>query len=117
MYIPFSKIHKFDGKDHDGVELKLDQLSGNDITEAFRQYTAAGNFSAVLSLDPNYTIILAALAAKQPQEFFTELSAPDLMKVHQSVQNFLMGAGSEEKTPQAKSGKRASSSADKQEQV
>ena len=107
MYITFSKPHNFDGKDVAGIELDLDGLRGSDITDAYRQYTAAGNFSAVVSTDPNFCMLLAAAAGKQPLEFFTELGAADFMYVHQTVQNFLLNSGLVSQTSQAKSGKSA----------
>lgn len=109
MQITFNKPFKFDGKDVKNVDLDMDGLRGTDITDTYRQYTAAGNFSAVVSMDPNFTFLIAAAASSKPVEFFQQLPAGDAMKVHQAVQNFLLGSGLVENDSTAKSEKSASS--------
>lgn len=116
MLITFKKPFKFDSEEVKNVELELDGLRGIDITDTYRQYTAAGNFSAVVSMDPNFTFLIAAASSSKPVEFFHKLPAGDAMQVHQAVQNFLLGSGLVDQDSTAKSEKPASSSASKQKQ-
>lgn len=92
MQVTFKNKYNFEGKEFESINLDLDGLKGSDIIDAQRQFTQSGNFSAVISTDTNFQLIIASKAAAQPLEFFNELPAPEFMKVTQAVQNFLLGS-------------------------
>ena len=107
MKIIFKKPYKFDDKEYKWVELDLDGLRGRDITDAYRQYAAAGNFSPMIATDPNFCFRIAAMASAQPFEFYDDLPAADFMYVVQTVQNFLLSSGLVNQDPTATSEKPA----------
>lgn len=117
MQINFSKPYDFEDNKFESIELDLDGLRGSDITEAYRLYAAAGNFSPMVSTDPNFCARLAAAAAGKPLEFIDNLPAPDFIYVTQAVQNFLLSSGLANNDQTATSGKPASSSQKGQKQA
>ena len=117
MEITFSKPHKFEDETYESIELDLDGLTAADMMDAYRQYSAAGNFSAVTATDPNFQVLIAAAAANQPVEFFTKMRLPDFNHVCQAVQNFLFSSDSVNLDSTATSEKSASSSRNKQKQA
>lgn len=117
MEVKLRKPIQFDEEEVKVITLDLDGLRGSDITDAYRQYSAAGNFSAVVSTDPNFCKHIAAAASSKPLEFFDQLGAADFMHVHQTVQNFLLSSGLDDQTSTAKYGNTASSSAKGQKQA
>ena len=88
--ITFKKPFEFEGETHESVTLELENLKGRDITETQSQYTAEGKFSAMVATDSEFCKRIAALSASKPLEFFDELPANEVLKVTQSVQNFLL---------------------------
>lgn len=117
MQIKFRKPYAFEGETFEAIELDLDGLRGSDITQAYRLYAAAGNFSPMVSTDPNFCAQIAASAGSQPLEFIDNLPAPDFMHVTQAVQNFLLSSGLTESGPTATSEKPATSSPKKAAQA
>lgn len=117
VQIKFRKPYEFEGETFDSIELDLDGLRGSDITQAYRLYAAAGNFSPMVSTDPNFCAQIAASAGSKPLEFIDNLPAPDFMYVTQSVQNFLLSSGLIESDQTATSEKPATSSPKKAKQA
>lgn len=93
MLVKFGKPFEFEGETFESIDLDLDGLRGSDITEAYRLYASAGNFSPMVSTDPNFCSQIAASAASKPLEFIDALPAPDFIYVTQAVQNFLLSSG------------------------
>ena len=86
----FSSSVSFEGTEYTELDLNLDALKGIDISEAKREWAAAGNFSPVPSTDMDFCAIVAARASKQPLEMIMDLPAKEYTKLCQAVSNFLM---------------------------
>lgn len=86
----FDKPFNFEGAEYKELDLKLDALTGQDISAAKREWAAAGNFSPVPVADSDFCAAVAAKACKLPIEFFYALPAKEYTKLTQAVSNFLL---------------------------
>jgi hypothetical protein len=80
----------FEGTEYKELDLKLEEMTGRDISAAKREWAVSGNFSPVPSADMDFCAILAAKASKQPLEFMQALPAREYTRLTQAVSNFLM---------------------------
>lgn len=85
-----SAPYSFEGVEYTVINLDLESLTGRDISQAKKEWTALGNFSAVISTDMDFAVFVAARASNLPAEFFYDLPAKDFTKVAQTVTNFLL---------------------------
>ena len=90
MKIEFSKPFKFEDQTFEAIDLKLEDLTGEDMLAVNKQFASEGLFSLAPSADMNFKMYLAARASKQPIEFFKQMPAKEFANVVQSVSNFLM---------------------------
>lgn len=86
----FSKPFEFEGKEYKEIDIKLDALTGRDISVAKREWAGDGNFSPVPASDQDFCVAVAAKASKLPIEFFYALPAREYTKLTQAVSNFLL---------------------------
>mgnify|MGYP001025553614 CR=1 FL=1 len=88
--VEFKKTYTFEGKEYTSIDLSgIDDLSGNDLLEADKIYSASGQFSPVPELTLAYTFAIASRATKLPLEFFYNLPAREALKVKNEVVRFL----------------------------
>jgi hypothetical protein len=88
--VEFKKPYIFEGKEYTSIDLSgIDDLSGNDLLEADKIYSASGQFSPVPELTLAYTFAIASRATKLPLEFFNNLPAREALKVKNEVVRFL----------------------------
>lgn len=87
----FAKPFSFEGQEYESIKLDLESLTGEDMIAAEREFTAGGNFTAMTEMNKQYLSIIAAKAAKLPNEFMRRLPAKEFSKVTVLVQNFLLG--------------------------
>ncbi|MEK4883674.1 hypothetical protein NST81_02935 [Bacillus sp. FSL W8-0223] len=88
--VEFKKPYTFEGKEYTSIDLSgIDDLSGNDLLEADKIYSASGQFSPVPELTLAYTFAIASRATKLPLEFFNNLPAREALKVKNEVIRFL----------------------------
>lgn len=80
----------FEGKEYKDLEIPLDSLTGQDISEAKKAWAAEGNFAPVPAVDSDFCATVAARACKLPIEFFQALPAREYIHVTQAVSNFLL---------------------------
>jgi hypothetical protein len=90
MEYVFSKPYEFEGKEYKTIEFDLDSLKGSDIAAAKKQFSNAGNYSAVPAADSEFCALILSRVTKQPLEFFTEMPAKDYCSITQTVSNFLL---------------------------
>lgn len=86
----FEKPFNFEGKEYKELEIPLENLTGQDISAAKREWSASGNFSPVPVADSDFCASVAARACKLPVEFFYALPAKEYTKLTQAVSNFLL---------------------------
>lgn len=86
----FAKPFEFEGKEYKDITLDLESLTGHDISAVKREWTAAGNFSAIPVTDSDFCAAVAARASKLPVEFFYALPAKEYARLTQAVSNFLL---------------------------
>lgn len=86
----FEKPFNFEGKEYKELEIPLENLTGQDISAAKREWSASGNFSPVPVADSDFCASVAARACKLPVEFFYSLPAKEYTKLTQAVSNFLL---------------------------
>lgn len=90
LIVIFNKPYSFEGKEYKEVDLsKLEDLTGEDLLEADKQFTASGQFAVMTEMTMGYCFILASIATGKPVEFFQKLPAKDAMKVKGTVMGFL----------------------------
>lgn len=75
--------------EYDAIFLNLDELTGNDLLQAEKEYATEGGTAPVAELNKGYLSIVAAKAAKVPVELIRALPAKEFSKVTLMVQNFL----------------------------
>lgn len=89
-----SKPIEFDGETIKELELDFDNLTGDDILSAERQFNAiAAKTRDIVSMketSKSYLALVAARASKKPPELFNQLSAKDFSKITVLAQNFLL---------------------------
>ena len=90
MKYQFKKPYEFEEVTYTEIEFDLDALTGCDISDAKRQWAAAGNFSPLPTTDSDFCAFVLARVTKKPLEFFTEMPARDYCSITQQVSNFLM---------------------------
>ncbi|MBT2717552.1 MULTISPECIES: phage tail assembly protein [Bacillaceae] len=88
--VVFNKPYQFEGNEYKEIDLsKLEDLTGEDLLEADKQFAASGQFAVVTEMSMGYCFIIAALTIGQPIEFFNKLPAKEVMKVKNQVIGFL----------------------------
>lgn len=88
--VKFSKPYFFEGSTYDSVDLSgIDGLTGDDLLEADRAFSASGQFSPLPEMTLAYAFSIAATVTKQPIEFYRALPAKDGLKVKNEVIRFL----------------------------
>ena len=91
-HVKLSKIYEFEGRQISEIDLSgLEDLTADDLIQAGKTYTSAGNMSAIRELDLEYTLYVAMLKTGLPIEFFHQLSARDAMKIKNRVTTFIYG--------------------------
>jgi hypothetical protein len=97
MYVKFKNPFNFEGVDHEGIDLDLDSLSGNDLEKAQDLALTARKVggAAILEFNKAYCAQVAALAARQPVEFIRALPVREYVTVTLAVQAFLLDGASE----------------------
>lgn len=89
--LTLNKPYSFEGADYTEIVLDLDGLTGEDMLQAEREFSAGKEFAPVPVMNSAYIAIVAAKAAKKPAEFIKRLPAKEFSKVIVTVQNFLLG--------------------------
>ncbi|TCI25573.1 phage tail assembly protein [Exiguobacterium sp. SH5S4] len=88
--VKFKKPYSFEGQTYQSVDLSgIDDLTGDDLLEADRAYTASGQFSPLPEMTLAYAFSIAATVTKQPIEFYRSLPAKEGLKVKNEVIRFL----------------------------
>ena len=86
----FKKPYQFEGQTFESVDLSgIDDLTGDDLLEADRAYTASGQFSPLPEMTLAYAFSIAATVTKQPIEFYRALPAKEGLKIKNEVIRFL----------------------------
>ena len=93
MKYEFSKPYEFEGVKHTELDIHLEGITGRDISAVKKQFTDAGNYSAVPIMDYDFCVYLLARVTKKPMEFFYDLPAQDYCSLCQRVSTFLMKSG------------------------
>jgi len=90
--IELSKPIEQNGEEKSTINLDLDGLTGNDLTQAEAEHSVTtGGLSGVPELSKSYLAHVAARAASLPVDDIKQLSAKDFSRVTMEVQNFLLG--------------------------
>lgn len=88
----FTKPVKFEDTEYAEIDMKLEELTGRDISIIKRQWAGKGNFSPVPASDLDFQAITACHAAGLPHEFADALPAKEYTQLCTAVGNFLMGS-------------------------
>jgi hypothetical protein len=102
MFVKFKDPYNFEGVEHDGVDLSLDNLTGNDVEKAQEIVAVSrkAGGSNIPEFNKAYCAQVAALAANKPVEFIRGLPVREYIKVTMEVQAFLLDGASEVGTTQ-----------------
>jgi hypothetical protein len=96
MYVKFKVPFDFESEAHEGVDLDLDRLTGDDLEKAQELTVTGKKFIGNLpEFSKAYCAQVAAMAAKKPVEFIRALPVREYVKVTLEVQNFLFDGASE----------------------
>ncbi|AYP68504.1 hypothetical protein EalM137_00054 [Exiguobacterium phage vB_EalM-137] len=88
--VTFKKPYQFEGQTYESVDLSgIDDLTGDDLLEADRAYTASGQFSPLPEMTLAYAFSIAATVTQQPVEFYRALPAKEGLKIKNEVIRFL----------------------------
>ena len=93
--VRFHKPYYFEGKEYFEVDLSgLEDLTGADMIAVNKGMarTSAGIIDIMPEVSLEYACHIAARAAKQPVEFFTQLPPREAMKIKNRVTAFLFGS-------------------------
>lgn len=88
--VKLTKPITFEDKEYTELNLNFDELTGDDLENAFAEFTASGNQAFVVELSKPYLAMVAAKAANVPALVIRKLSAKDYTKVTVLAQNFLL---------------------------
>lgn len=92
MKIKLMKPLKIDGKEIEALELKLDELTGEDILKVDMELRASGDLRGFDHIyNQNVLLLIASKASGILPDDLKKLSAPDFLEVTFTVRNFLMG--------------------------
>lgn len=84
---------EFEGTPIEKIDMDLDSLKGFDMKECAKQarrtMTERGEVAMAIEVENDFTIAVAARAAKKPTELFDQLSMPDYIAVLSTVRSFL----------------------------
>lgn len=100
MIVKINRPVQLNGKELTEIDLKLEDLRGNDIIEidtGFKQLYK-GEFVPVSSIDLRFQVLVAGRVSGFNPQDLGQLYAPDFMNVCSTVQNFLLTSGLEELT-------------------
>lgn len=91
LIVRFKKPYIFEGTSYSEVDLSgLENLRGRDVIEACRKYSRNGNVSVAPQIEIPYTTDIAVRATGLPVEFFENMPANKILKIHQKVLGFLV---------------------------
>lgn len=91
-HVKLSKTYEFEGRQISEIDLSgLEDLTAEDLIQAGKTYSSAGNVSAVRELDLEYTLYVAMLKTGLPIEFYHQLASRDAMKIKNRVTTFIYG--------------------------
>ena len=96
MKIKLPEPFEFDGRTVDELDADLEGLTGRDMSEIKRRWTALGNSGpVVMAMDADYCIMCLQKAVKPtlPMAFFDALPGPTWLYLSQAVGNFLVQQG------------------------
>lgn len=79
-----------DGKKIKTIKMDLDQLTGQDLVDAEREYLALGGIPTNMSISVNYQQILAAKACGLDGDVIRRMGAKDAVYLASRVQVFLL---------------------------
>ncbi|WP_458412779.1 phage tail assembly protein [Schinkia sp. CFF1] len=92
MEVKLTKPINLDGKEIKKLELKLEELTGEDILKVDLELRTEGNLDGLNTIhNQNVLIKLASKSSGIIVDDFKKLSAPDFLEVTFSVRNFLLG--------------------------
>ncbi|MCT8975493.1 hypothetical protein N4T77_02665 [Clostridium sp. CX1] len=92
MKIALNKSLNLDGKEIDEIELKLEDLTGEDILKVDTELRVNGSAYGFNNVyDQKVLLSVASKASGIIVDDLKKLSAPDFLEVTFSVRNFLMG--------------------------
>lgn len=91
MKVDFKKPHKFEEEEFNGIDLNLENLTGEDLATAEKELTAMGIYAVSMQTNQTALMLLAAKSAKVPVEMIKSLPINEASKVTMAVQNFLIG--------------------------
>ena len=89
--VRLSKPVTWEDIEYDALFLNLEDLTGNDLLQAEKEFTSEGGTAPVAELSKAYLAIVAAKAARVPVELIKGLPAKEFSQVTLLVQNFLLG--------------------------
>lgn len=91
MKFELNQPFTFEGKEYTEFHLNLEELTGDDILNAEKEFTIVRpGFVGVSETSKEYLAILAARSAKLPSDLFFALPAKDFIKLTMAVMNFLL---------------------------
>ncbi len=86
-----SRPVEYDGRTVRELPWDLEELTGEDIETAEREYMLMGGMPGSLSTSPTFHMYIIACVAKEPVELIKKISARDLMPLTIDVQGFFLG--------------------------
>lgn len=90
MKFVFNKPFTFEGTEYTEIDLKLDDLTGSDISKVKSQWALEGKFAPVPGADMDFCAMLACKAAGLPYEFAGALPGKEYIRLTSQVSNFLL---------------------------
>lgn len=89
MKYKFKSPYEFEDVIYTELDYDLESLTGQDMSDAKRQWATAGNFSPLPTMDMDFCVYVLAKITSKPIEFFTGMPARDFCGITQTVSNFL----------------------------
>jgi hypothetical protein len=87
--VKFNKPYTFEGGEYTEVDLSgIETMTVKDLADAERQFTIQGNVAAMNEMSISYACIIASMASKKPDTFFTGLPANEGVKIKNLVMGF-----------------------------
>lgn len=87
--VTFKKPFTFENKVYDSIDLSgLEDLTGAQLCDAYRQFTKNKNQSFTPELTPAFAAIVATMVTGHPIELFYQLPAKYLNKIKTTVSNY-----------------------------
>lgn len=93
----FKKTYIFNGKEHQDIELDIENLTVSDYELADKQFKSLNpNFSGVVETENQFLKQIMVNSSKKPLDFFNALPIYEFVKLKYAVQGFLFGASVED---------------------